>query len=287
MTAYALNEPWFMFYRSPYWAGKTDDKTRNFAKFANRYFYSIGKKWGEHPTMRLRAIPIQRTIQDTRQIRPYENVAEFVQGEDYICVGHCPCRHMKNVDPDAPSCKHETRNCLHFGRLARYMVKQGMGQEIGQEETMEILLNAADAGLVHGISNTKTGIDSICNCCSCCCVFMQSAHVLGLRGHQQSNYILDIRAETCKGCGLCVKRCPMKTLHLEDSPKADNETGKIAVLDPHRCIGCGVCAHKCPSQSLRLVARKEEQDFPVDVRELNERQARERRKNLNTLYETS
>jgi ferredoxin len=187
---------------------------------------------------------------------------------------------MKNVDPDTPSCKHETLNCLHFGRLARYMVKQGMGKEISREETMEILLNAADAGLVHGISNTKTGIDSICNCCSCCCVFMQSAHVLGLRGHQQSNYILDIRGETCKGCGLCVERCPMKTLRLEASPQANNKTGKLAVLDPGRCIGCGVCVHKCPSQSLQLVPRKEEQDFPEDVRELNERQAKERGKSL-------
>ncbi|MBW1800655.1 MAG: 4Fe-4S binding protein [Deltaproteobacteria bacterium] len=247
----------------------------------NRYYYDgMGREFGAYPTMSLRAIPIQRTIEDTRQILPYEDVAEFVQGEDYICVGHCPCRQMKNIDPDAPSCDHETLNCLHFGTLARYMVKQGMGKRISQEETMEILRDAADAGLVHAISNAKTDLDSICNCCSCCCVFLQSANVLGLSGHQQSNYILQINQETCKGCGLCVERCPMETLRLEDSAEANNKVGKFAVLDPDRCIGCGVCVHKCPSDSLRLVHRKEEQDFPDDFCERIERQARERGKNL-------
>ncbi|MFH1488078.1 MAG: 4Fe-4S dicluster domain-containing protein [Pseudomonadota bacterium] len=278
---YALNEPWFLFYRAPYWAGRRDEKTGKLARFANRYYYSgMGKKFGEHPTMTLRAIPIDRTIKDTRQVRPYENVAEFIEQESYICVGHCPCRQMKNLDPDAPSCKHGTFNCLHFGRLAHYMVKQGMGKEIGKEEAMEILLAAADAGLVHAISNTKAGIDSICNCCSCCCVFMQSANVLGLSGHQKSNYIVRIQEGSCKGCGLCMDRCPMKTIRLEPSPKADNKAGKLAVLEPERCIGCGVCVHKCPSHSLKLVHRAEEQDFPEDFRELNERRAGERGKIL-------
>ena len=278
---YALNEPWFMFYRSPYWSGKKDEKTKNLAKFANSYYYSgMGKKFGEHKTMTLRAIPIGRTIKDTRQIRPYEDVAEFVQQEDYICVGHCPCRQMKNLDPDAASCQHETLNCLHFGRLAHYMVELEMGKEIAKEEAMEILLMAADAGLVHGISNTKAGIDSICNCCSCCCVFMQSAHVLGLKGHQHSNYILYVHEETCKGCGLCVDRCPMKAMGIETSQKADNKLGKFAVLDPQRCIGCGVCVHKCPTNSLKLVHRRDEQDVPNNVRELHELRARERGKTL-------
>ncbi|MBW1887836.1 MAG: 4Fe-4S binding protein [Deltaproteobacteria bacterium] len=281
---YALNEPWFIFYRGSYWAGKRDERTKKIARHANRYYHSgMGHQFGAYPTMTLRAIPIQRTIQDTRQILPYENVAEIVQGEDYICVGHCPCRQMKNIDPDTPSCKHETLNCLHFGPLARYMVKQGMGQVISGEETMEILMKAADAGLVHGISNRKAGqLDSICNCCSCCCVFVQSANVLGLHGHHKSNYIPQVNKETCKGCGLCVERCSMKSLCLESSSEANNKVDKVAVLDPRHCIGCGVCAHKCPTHSLQLVHRKGEQDVPHNISELIERQVKERGKKLYT-----
>lgn len=112
---YALNEPWFIFYRSSYWAGKKDERTQNIAINANRYYHSgMGQEFGGYPTMTLRAIPIHRTVEDTRQILPHENIAEFIQNEEYICVGHCPCRQMKNLDPDTPSCKHETLNCLHL-----------------------------------------------------------------------------------------------------------------------------------------------------------------------------
>jgi len=278
---YALSSHWFMFYRSPYWAGKRDKKTKKLAKFANLYFYhGMGKEFGGYPTMFLRAIPIERTIEDTRQFRPYEDVIEIVRQKDYICVGHCSCRQMKNLDPDSISCKHETLNCLHFGGLARYMVKQGMGKEISREEATEILLKAADAGLVHAVENAKTGIESICNCCSCCCVFMQSAHVLGLRGHEPSNYIVDIRGGTCKGCELCVKRCPMDAVRLEASPEANNKVGKCAVADFQRCIGCGVCVHKCPTHSLQLVHRKEEQDIPEEFKDLRVRQAKARGKKV-------
>ncbi len=278
---YALGTHFFWFYRSPYWSGKRDKKTKKIAHFALRYFHSgMGKEFGGYPPMFLRTIPIEQTIEDTRQFRPYEDVMEIVQREDYICVGHCACRQMKNLDPDSISCKHETLNCLHFGGLARYMVKQGMGKEISREEATVILLKAADEGLVHAVENAETGIESICNCCSCCCVFMQSAHILGLRGHEHSNYIIDVHGGTCKGCGLCVKRCPMDALRLETSPEANNKVGKCAVADFQRCIGCGVCVHKCPTHSLQLARRKEEQDIPKNFMALRVQQAKARGKNM-------
>jgi ferredoxin len=274
---YALNDSMFDFYRSPFWAGKKDPKTKKLAKLANKYFYEgYGQEFGAFPTMGLRALPVDRTIEDSRQVMPYEDVLQVLEQEEFFCTSHCPCRQRKNLDPHAPACKHETFNCLHFGRLARYMVRNGMGTRISREETLEILQAAADAGLVHGISNTQRGMDTICNCCSCCCMFLESAHVLGLHGHQPSNYVLSIRAETCRGCGLCAERCPMKALHMEASPQARNKTGKVSLLDSARCIGCGVCAHKCPSHSLSLVHREEEQDFPVNFRDQAFRMAVER-----------
>jgi formate hydrogenlyase subunit 6/NADH:ubiquinone oxidoreductase subunit I len=229
--------------------------------------------------MGLRALPVDKTIADTRQVLPYEDLLQVIENEDYFCTSHCPCRQRKNLDPDAPSCEHETFNCLHFGRLARYMVKNDMGKRISREETLEILRAAADAGLVHGISNTMKGMDTICNCCSCCCLFVESVNVLNLHGHQPSNYIVEIAAETCKACGLCVERCPMKALKMEASPEAQNKKGEVAALDGKLCIGCGVCAHKCPTQSLKLVRRQEDQDFPESFRDMAYRMAKERGRN--------
>ncbi len=278
---YFLYESQTMFFRSPYWSGKKDEKIKKIARLADQYFYNgLGQDFGGHPTMALRAIPIEKTIQDKQQILPYENVRQVVEREDYICVAHCPCRQRKNLDPDSLSCKHETRNCLHFGPMAHYQVEMGMAEVISRDEAMEILSKAADAGLVHAVSNTKTGPFDICNCCSCCCVFLQSANVLGLRGHQPSNYMIEVRIETCKGCGLCTERCPMKALSLETFPAAKNKEGKLAVLETEQCIGCGVCAHKCPTQSLKLVHRQGEHDFPEDMIDMAERMAKDRGRSL-------
>ena len=101
---------------------------------SNRYYFEgYGQEFGSYPTMGLRTIPVNKTIPDTRQIKAYEDVVRVVEEEDFFCVAHCPCRERKNLDPDSLSCQHETLNCLHFGRLARYMVKRGFVIETQQD----------------------------------------------------------------------------------------------------------------------------------------------------------
>ena len=66
---------------------------------------------------------------------------------------------------------------------------------------------------------------------------------------------------------MCVKRCPMEALGLEESPGANNKTGKVAVLNREICIGCGVCAYKCPAEAIVLEEREEIREPPKDVRD--------------------
>ena len=284
---YTFTDVIFFFSRMPGWKGEKDEWNRRVAPLFNRYYIDhLGDDFMGHPTKGLRAIPIARTIEDTRQVMPYEDVVQFVEREDYLTVSTCACRHRHNLDPNLPTCKHETETCLHFGKLGRYIVRHDMGREITREETMEILANAADAGLVHGISNTREGMDTICNCCSCCCLFLESVNMPAPvpRGHQPSNYICTINPLTCKGCGLCTERCPMGALSLVASEETDNKAGKVSALDPERCIGCGVCVHKCPTQSLVLVRREEEQDYPRDMGEAGRRMLEERGRDISMVF---
>ena len=283
---YRLNDSFFSLLRANLWPGKTDEVTRTTAPMLNRYFYSDGgfDQYNDVHVKGVRALPIHKTIEDTRQILPFEDVVQVIDNLDYFCVTTCPCRHRHNLDPDLPDCRHPTEVCLHFDELAHYIVDNGIGREITREETLDILKKAADSGLVHGISNYKQKIDTICNCCSCCCIWLQAYHRLGHdKSMDPSNYTASVKEETCRGCALCVKRCPMDALQLKVSLQAQNKFGKAAVVDPDLCIGCGVCAHKCPSDSLSLVRNEEITEPPDTPREfmkhfLNDRrEAQERR----------
>ena len=220
-------------------------------------------------TKPLRTIPIGGTIEDPRSTAPYEDVMAIVESQNFLAVSNCACRQRKRADPDSAQCTHPEEVCLHLGDLAHYLVDNGLSREISKKEAKEILKIAAEAGLVHGISNRQKDVDTICNCCKCSCVFLESYHILKHeKSHDFSNYRLRIQAETCKACGLCVQRCPVQALRLEDSPVTRNERRKAAkLIYPDQCLGCGVCVYKCPSQSLSLEPRAEIQDPPKDAGE--------------------
>lgn len=276
---YSLNDSLFIFYRSIGWKGDDNKFTRKISPYLNRYYIeTYAEEFVGRETQGLRAIPINKTIHDTRQVMPYEDIIKVIDNFEYYSVSSCPCSHRHNLDPNFDDCKHNLERCLHFDRLGRYCVDQGLGREITKEETLKILRMAADAGLVHGISNTEGSMDTICNCCSCCCLFLESiVKMPGIlpRGHQPSNYIREIDEEKCIVCGLCARLCPMKALEVKD---------KKLLFNPERCLGCGVCVHKCKQHAAFLIHRDGEQDFPKDPREQAIRFLKERGLNPQEIF---
>jgi ferredoxin len=278
---YALNDTFFVWLRTAFWPGRDDDRSRNLAPRVNAYFPVFFDQYRGVENRGLRALPVEETVsaEGLKQAVPYEVVADVLEAQSEFCVTVCPCRHRKNLDPGSPDCKHTTENCLHFGGLARYIVENGLGRKITREDARRILREAADEGLVHGVSNWLEGVDTICNCCKCCCMWFESFHVLKHeKSMDASNYILRADPSTCKACGLCVKRCPMEALALETSAAATNKKGLAASLKGDLCLGCGVCARKCPTKSLSLVRREVAMDPPRDPREYSNRYFRDRQR---------
>jgi len=265
---YMLHDAFFWFYRMPGYEGKNDDFNREISPLLNRYYReSMAANVHIHKHKGLRTIPINASVADSQSIMPFEDVASIIDANIFASVSTCSCRHRRNLDHDEESCRHETRTCLHFDVLGRYLAENGLAEEISKAEALEIAQNCADAGLVHAVTNTKEGIDTICNCCSCCCAFIEARLVLPepmTIGHQPSNYIATIDHEVCKKCGLCAKRCPMKALSL--IVKEDHE--EQILFSPGKCLGCGVCAHKCPTGAIRLKRREKEERYPANVIEL-------------------
>lgn len=276
---YRLNPPRFVYLRSFFWPGGDQDHIKAVAPHVTRYYLDgLGDHWKDVQTKGLRALPIEKTIEDPRSVLPYEAVLKILEEQDRFAVATCACRHRKNSDPSLVDCEHETENCLHFGKFAEYIIENGLGREIDLEECRDILQRAAEAGLVHAASNWQENVDTICNCCECCCVYFQAFHVLKHDSSMnRSNYVVQPNAGSCKACGLCVQRCPMEALQLVESPRANNKKGKVCSARLDLCIGCGICAYKCPTSSLRLKRRERMVEPPANAAELKERYAREKK----------
>jgi len=115
---YSLNDSFFVFYRSSFWPGRTDEVNKTIAPLVNQYhLHGFMDQYAEVHTKGLRTLPIEKTIKDTRQILPYEDVVKLLDTQEYFSVSTCPCKNRKNLDPDSPDCKYPTEVCLHFGRL--------------------------------------------------------------------------------------------------------------------------------------------------------------------------
>ena len=66
---------------------------------------------------------------------------------------------------------------------------------------------------------------------------------------------LDIAADRCKGCGLCVDVCPKHVLALD--PVVVNPLGyhPVRLTDAATCTSCALCARICPDAIFAVYAR--------------------------------
>ena len=64
---------------------------------------------------------------------------------------------------------------------------------------------------------------------------------------------VDIDAEECKGCGLCVEACPPNVLHL--SEQLNHNGYQTGTYEGAGCTGCGICFLACPEPGAITVLR--------------------------------
>ena len=54
---------------------------------------------------------------------------------------------------------------------------------------------------------------------------------------------VEIDAQKCTGCGVCIKACPFGAISLDDG---------VAVIDEDICTECGMCIDECPCDAISL-----------------------------------
>jgi electron transport complex protein RnfB len=220
---------------------------RQFAELVDQYFREAFGRQGIALSPPMRTIPVNRSIDHSWPVAPYEDVRAIIQGKEEISLAQCICRVQRGLLNDG--CDKPLEVCFQFGSHARYYVDKGLGRFIHREEALDIIAKCDEAGLVPQpfISQDAGGL---CNCCGDCCGILRS---IKLDPHPAqrvlTNYYVEVDKEACSGCETCLSRCQMEAIKL--GPDG------VAVVDRNRCIGCGLCVTTCPSQAASLRAKPE------------------------------
>jgi ferredoxin len=193
-------------------------------------------------------IVINEKLEGARdRILPSQKVEELIQKFDEIALGHCFCRHYKDMSGTPCKQTNERETCFTFGKSARFTSEQGFARMISKEEALKVLKKAEEDGLVHKAyhPNFDTSKDetSVCNCCKCCCANGVDSMIAPITN--VTNYLSVVNDDLCIGCGKCVKECHTYAAYLNEDKKARRIE--------ERCIGCGVCAHFCPQNAISMI----------------------------------
>lgn len=147
-------------------------------------------------------------------------------------------------------CTQPLEVCLLLGFYADYYIDLGMGRRITQEEALDILEMAEEAGLVHQFADSLDP-GAICNCCPDCCGDLRMLKLIpNAAAFAISNHFSQVDPDLCNGCETCVDRCPMDAISISSE--------EVASINLERCIGCGLCVKTCPTEAMMLVSKPEE-----------------------------
>lgn len=198
-----------------------------------------------------RAVPINTDIVYKWPVAPYEDAISILRDQKKIAVANCVCRTVaRKVSPH--QCDKPLETCMMFGTAADYYVENGMGREIDFQEALSILKLCDESALViQPVNSKKAG--AICACCGDCCGMLTSLKMQKKPAESvRSNYFAEIDEQECTGCEICLERCQMGAITVEDG---------TALMNADRCIGCGLCVTTCPAEAIALIRKPEYQIY--------------------------
>jgi electron transport complex protein RnfB len=210
-----------------------------------------------------RIVPIEENVRIGMEIRPYESATGIVEEANAWAVIDCICRKQKALIGDP--CEHPMDVCMIMSERPGAFAGRPTLTSLTQQEAKNTLRRAADAGLVHSVSNSQEGHWYICNCCTCSCGILRGMAEMGISNVvAQSAFVNQVDEDLCFACEDCLEFCQFDALTMEET----------VVVNEIRCVGCGLCVQACPEEALTLIRRPEEDILKTPVTERDWMQAR-------------
>ena len=201
-----------------------------------------------------RVIPVNETVKNDMEVRPYESAAEIVRSAKSWGVVDCLCRQQQALIGNP--CEHPIDVCMVLSPYEGVFEGSEDVTALTQEGALATLRRAAEAGLVHSVSNHRQELSYlwyICNCCTCSCGILRGMSELGVANVvARSAFVNTVDEELCVACALCMDACQFGALEVDE----------VAQVDRMRCVGCGVCVLACPEKALIMVRRPDD-EIPV------------------------
>ncbi len=199
-----------------------------------------------------RVVPVNETVKVDMEVRPYESALGIINDAKAWGVVDCICRQQKALIGDP--CDHPLDVCMVMSQVPDAFAGSDEIRSLTQNEALATMRRAAEAGLVHSVSNNQQGLWYVCNCCTCSCGILRGMAQLGIANVVARSAFVNVVDEAlCIACELCVDQCQFDALVVDD----------VAQVDAVRCVGCGVCVLACPEGALILARRPvEEVELP-------------------------
>lgn len=258
IMVYYINPPLPGLFEYPFMKGETGERQRKLAKLYDTFFDEM-EVWARNFDDEIakqvkntapidRVIPVEEEVEVSQElVLPYDDIKKIIEKNDIISTNHCYCRVWKENLNDPCKLNAQSIKCLSFGRTATFLIDHDFGKTISKEEAIAMVKEAEDYGLVHKAFHVKQNPEleeqTICNCCTCCCQIFQTFDRGIFPFHTLTSSIANVDNEKCKGCGICIEKCPVEAIELVDNH---------STINVDRCIGCGICAHHCPENARTL-----------------------------------
>ncbi len=197
-------------------------------------------------------LPINQHIEGMENtLLPQSVLEEMVRSSAHrVIIKRCTCR-------DGQKCENHPIEmaCLLLGEGTKE-IDTGVSRHVSVDDALDHVRQCIENGLIPFVGRFKAdnylwGVKdrgkllTVCFCCRCCCVLMNSARFMPQVTQDAFVKLKGLKIFTdqdlCTTCGTCVEECFMGSRSIKNS--------KIA-YDADLCKGCGKCITACPGRAI-------------------------------------